>query len=288
MSFSIGIIGLPNVGKSTLFKALTKQPVNISNYPFCTIDPNIGIVTVPDKRLKDISKVIKPEKTTPTVIEFVDIAGLVKNAHQGEGLGNQFLAHIYAVDMVLLITRCFKDEKITHMEKDIDPKRDFEIITNELRLKDEKLAEKPLLNICNIQTEGINKEFNKCDLKIDIKLELETSELSKEEQKELELPPSKLNQLIKTCYQILDLITFYTITGGQETRAWTLKKNSFAPQAGKAVHSDFKEKFIRAEVINWEKLIKAGNWQKAREKGILQTQGKEYIVQDGDVIEFKI
>jgi len=342
MSLKIGIIGLPNVGKSTLFKALTKQPVNISNYPFCTIDPNIGIVTVPDKQLKDIAQVIKPKKITPTVIEFVDIAGLVKNAHQGEGLGNQFLAHIREVDAICQIVRNFTNEKVSHVESEISPEKDIETINTELIMKDLEIIDKRLekvkkqarshdkkilqeleiLNqIKNILEQGklifkhktneieqaskelglitakpmiyvlniSNQETKNSDyLSLDIKLELETSELSKKEQKELELPPPRLNQLIKTCYQILNLITFYTITGGQETRAWTLRKNSLAPQAGGVVHSDFEEKFIRAEVINWEKLIKAGNWQKAREKGILQTQGKEYIIQNGDVIEFKI
>jgi len=288
MSFSIGIVGLPNVGKSTLFKALTKQQVDISNYPFCTIDPNVGVVAVPDERLEKIAKVIKPDKTTPTIIEFVDIAGLVKNAHQGEGLGNQFLSHIYSVEATLLLTRCFEDDKITHTEKDINPQRDIEIITNELKLKDEQLANKPVINICNIKSEGTNKDFDKCDLTIDVKLELEASELSPTEQKELEIPSSQLDNLIKTCYKTLDLITFYTIKGGQETRARTLKKGLSVVQAGGVVHTDFEEKFIRAEVINWSELVEAESWAKARDKGLIRTEGRDYIVQDGDVIEFKI
>ncbi|MFH1460939.1 MAG: DUF933 domain-containing protein [Patescibacteria group bacterium] len=288
MSFSVGIVGLPNVGKSTLFKALTKQQVDISNYPFCTIDPHVGVVAVPDERLEKIARIIKPEKITPTIIEFIDIAGLVKNAHQGEGLGNQFLSHIYAVDAILLITRCFEDEKIVHVEKQIDPQRDFEIILNELKLKDEQLAQKPSVNVCNVKDEGKNKEFDKCDLKMDIKLEVERLDLSPKEQKELSLPCSQLDKLITACYEKLDLITFYTIKGGQETRAWTLEKNSKASQAGGLVHTDFQEKFIRAEVINWQKLVEAGSWSKTRDQGLLRTEGKEYLVQDGDVIEFKI
>jgi hypothetical protein len=379
MSFSIGIVGLPNVGKSTLFKALTKQSVDISNYPFCTIDPNVGVVAVPDKRLDKIAQVINPQKITPTVIEFVDIAGLVKNAHQGEGLGNQFLAHIREVQVV----RDFTNEKITHTEEGIDPQRDIEIINLELIMKDletvnkrlektqkqarsgdKKIAQElatleeikkileqgKLINSEQVRKQvrsptpnllgvGLLKELSKelglitakpmiyvfnisggpstrsdfvgarsgnirsaepllpeqaseaSALKaicLELKLELELSELSKEEQRELELPPSQLDQLIKSCYQALDLITFYTIKGGQETRAWTLKNNSKVTQAGGVVHTDFEEKFIRAEVINWQKLIKTGNWQIAREKGLLRTEGKKYIVQNGDVIEFKI
>ncbi len=376
MSFSIGIIGLPNVGKSTLFKALTKQAVDISNYPFCTIDPNVGIVKVPDARLKAIAQIINPDKVTPTVIEFVDIAGLVKNAHQGEGLGNQFLARIREVDAICQIVRDFVNEKITHVEGQVDPQRDIEIINTELIMKDletvnkrlektkkqsragdkktaqeleildeikkclaqgkltlecqnpsmepllkelQLLTAKPMIYVFNAGEDsslrgakpaspakrdergsnpaGKNKATGlprspdgslAMTLSLDLKSESDLTELSKEEQKELELPSSQLDKLIKTCYQALDLITFYTITGGQETRAWTLKKNSTAPQAGGVVHSDFEEKFIRAEIINWQELIKAANWQVAREKGLLRTEGKEYVVQDGDVIEFKI
>jgi hypothetical protein len=365
MSFSIGIIGLPNVGKSTLFKALTKQSVDISNYPFCTIDPNVGVVAVPDERLEAIAQVVQPEKITPTVIEFVDIAGLVKNAHQGEGLGNQFLARIREVDALCHIVRAFANEKIAHVEGQINPQRDIEIINTELIMKDletvnkrlektkkqarsgdKKLAQelevlnkikkileqgkliiseqrtinneqlikelglltaKPMIYVLNStghseqseESRGKNSQSTESfvasvpqddnpSLSLDLKSEAELSELTPEEIQELELLPSQLDQLIKTCYQALNLITFYTITGGQEARAWTLKNGSKAPQAGGVVHSDFEEKFIRAEVINWQKLIEAGSWQTAREKGLLRTEGKEYLVQDGDVIEFKI
>ena len=344
MSFSIGIVGLPNVGKSTLFKALTKQSVDISNYPFCTIDPNIGIVAVPDKRLEKIAQVIKPQKVTPTVIEFADIAGLVKNAHQGEGLGNQFLARIREVDAICQVVRDFSNEKVSHIEGQVEPQRDIEIVNTELIMKDletvnkrlektkkqartsdkkmiqeletlnqiKKLLEqeklilqyqtdnmkpiikelqlltaKPMIYVFNISGDPSITSASKA-IYLDLKSEAELSELTPEEAQELELTPSQLEQLIKTCYQALDLITFYTITGGQETRAWTLKTNSKAPQAGGVVHSDFEEKFIRAEIINWQKLIEIGNWQIAREKGQLRTEGKEYPIKDGDVIEFKI
>ena len=307
MSFSVGIVGLPNVGKSTLFKALTKIKVDIADYPFTTINPNIGVVAVPDERLEKIAEVIKPEKVTPTIIEFVDIAGLVKGAHKGEGLGNQFLAQIRNCDAIVEVIDCFR--------KNINPEGDMETIKIELEMKDleieerklssspfakareskEKenlLSKKPIVYVYNIKGD-VSRTFldtsmtrTRIVLEINLKMEEEISELSPAERKELGLE-SQLDQLILTCYNILDLITFYTITGGKETRAWTLPKNSKAPQAGAKVHSDFAE-FIRAEVIPWQKLITAGSWQKAREKGWLQTVGKDYIIQDGDVIEFKI
>jgi len=346
MSLSIGIIGLPNVGKSTLFKALTKQPIDISNYPFCTINPNVGIVAVPDERLEIINDTIKTPKMTPTVIEFVDIAGLVKNAHQGEGLGNQFLANIREVDAICHITRDFTNEKITHVENEINPKKDIEIINTELIMKDletinnriEKttkqtrsgdkkilkeleilkkikdllergtliskeeeimshkqlikelglLTTKKMIHVLNISGNDSIPDSNlENTISLDLKLEVEISELSKEEAEEIGAPTSNLNELIKECYKALDLITFYT-TGGPESRAWTIKKDSTAPQAGSAIHSDFEEKFIKAEIINWQKLIEVGSISSAREKGMLRIEGKKYIVQDGDVIEFKI
>ncbi len=342
MSFSVGIVGLPNVGKSTLFKALTKQSVDISNYPFCTIDPNVGVVAIPAKRLKKISKIIKPQKTTPTVIEFVDIAGLVKNAHQGEGLGNQFLARIREMDLVCQIVRDFINEEISHIEGEINPQRDIEIVNTELIMKDletvnkrlektkkqarsgdkktnqelneleeikqilekgkllaeEKneeteltkelqfLTSKPIIYLFNIGKGS--KETAPGKISLNLQLENEISELKEEERKELELPKNQLDKLITQCYKTLNLITFYTITGGKEARARTIKKGSKAPEAGGTIHSDFRDKFIKAEVINWQKLIDIGNWQTARQKGLIRTEGKDYIVQDGDIIEFKI
>lgn len=344
MSFSVGIVGLPNVGKSTLFKALTKKPVDIAAYPFTTIHPNFGIVEVPDERLKKIAEIIKPEKATPTVIEFVDIAGLVKGAHKGEGLGNQFLAEIRNCDAILQVVRAFVNEKAENVLREINPEKEIEIVKTELLMKDletlsglmmklekdvkkEKMAlkkfellkkikegvsqgklisemnlsdeekteikeyrfltQKPILCILNTDTLPPEARFHLAGLVVNLKEEEEISELSEEERKELAVN-AQLDQLIKNCYNVLDLITFFTVAGLKEVRAWTLKKGLKAPRAGVVVHSDFEEKFIRAEVIPWQSLVKAGSWQRARELGWLKTAGKEYIVQDGDVIEFKI
>jgi len=342
MSFSVGIVGLPNVGKSTLFKALTKKQVDIAPYPFTTIHPNFGVVSVPDERLEKISEVIKSEKVTPTIIEFVDIAGLVKGSHKGEGLGNQFLAQIKNCDAILLVLRCFADPKVENVLGEINPEKEIEIVKVELLMKDletlensiskmekkkdkktlrkieilkkikigvsqEKLiseigltneekeemkeyqflTQKPIFYILNInqKTPYLISEIK--HLEINLKEEDEISELSESEIKELGLK-SQLDQLIISCYNILDLITFYTVAGLKETKAWTLKRGLRAPEAGGIVHSDFRERFIRAEVIPWQKLVEAGSWSKAREKGWLQIVGKDYIVKDGDVIEFKI
>lgn len=356
MGFSVGIVGLPNVGKSTLFKTLTKKEIDISNYPFCTIDPNVGIVKVPDERLEKLTQFSQSAKTIPTAIEFVDIAGLVKGAHEGEGLGNKFLSNIREVDMIAHIVRGFENGKITHVHNKVDPISDVETINTELILSDldtvekrilkvekearsgdkkaialksvlekyksalenEKMAntveldekekelkkelqlltDKPILYVVNVnENQKISQENilpgipNKIFLPIQFELEL--AELSPEEaeifKKEAALDEgiSTMEGFITKCYELLGLITFLT-TGKDETRAWTIKKGSTAPQAGRAIHSDFEEKFIRASVINWQKLIEAGSLGNAVEKGLLRTEGKGYIVQDGDVIEFKI
>jgi len=339
MSFSVGIVGLPNVGKSTLFKALTRKQVDIASYPFTTIEPNVGKVTVLDKRLERIFETIKPQKKTPAFIEFVDIAGLVKEAHRGEGLGNQFLAQIRECSIILEVIREFKKDQIEHVEKNINPERDREIIKTEFILKDLETIENALskiekkaktkekeaikkLDVLNKIKEALNeskriseielsheekeeiKEFqfltekpviyllntSESNLKeepfrLNIKMEEEIVELSEQEIKELNME-SHLDYLIKACYNILDLITFYTIKGNEEVRAWPLKKGLKAIDAAGKVHTDFKEKFIKAEVISQDKLTES--WTKAKEQGLIKTVGKDYEVQDGDIIEFKI
>lgn len=299
---SIGIVGLPNVGKSTLFQALTQNKVDIADYPFTTIDPNVGTVAVPDERLVKLVEMIKPETHFPSVVEFVDIAGLVKNAHQGEGLGNQFLSHIFAVDAILFLVRCFKGKNSLP-----DPEDELAILKEEMHKKDEEidqrgtdtppLLDKPYFVVGNIKSQGDNLECPDCALKLDAKLELELSEMSQEDIEELGLK-SSLPELISRAYQTLDLISFYTIKGGKELRAWPVKESTAVEDAAGIVHTDFKEKFIKAEVIRYDRLLEAGTlavsakqsnpWQKAREKGWLQTEGRDYKVKDGDVIEFKI
>lgn len=361
MSLSVGIVGLPNAGKSTLFKALTEKRVDIASYPFTTIEPNVGVVQVLDERLSKIAEIVKPEKITPTIIEFVDIAGLVKNAHKGEGLGNQFLSHIRECDAILEAVRCFEDQNIEHVSGPINPERDIEIIKTELLMKDLETAGRAVekteketksgdkqaikkfellkkiesglgsgkkISELDLNGEEISQinEFNFLTLKpviyaynvskdqknvvpktplsalsLDFKLEGEISELEESEVKELGLS-SGLDSLVTACYNSLNLITFYTITGGKETRAWTLKNGEKCAKAGGVVHSDFEEKFIKAEVVPWQKLIATSfseneaslapkgreAWSKAKEGGAIRTEGKDYIVQDGDIIEFKI
>ena len=365
MSLSIGIVGLPNVGKSTLFNALTKKGVPAENYPFCTIDPSVGVVAVPDFRLDKLAEMSKSEKKIPAAVEFVDIAGLVKGASQGEGLGNQFLTHIREVDAIAQVVRMFDDEDVHHVAGEIDPLRDIEIINLELVLADMQSAEKRLQRIerdaksgekeliaerdvlrkivpvlqagkaartvlldeqgclvargmqlltmkpilyvlnrksgmVNVDAEGgerwrVLKEFLESEKAgycvVDAGVESDLSDVHDDERadfrRELGVGNDGLDDLIKAGYKLLDLISFLT-TGEKESRAWTIRRGSTAPEAGAAIHTDFRDKFIRADVIRWDVLVEAGSWSKAREKGMVRTEGKEYVVEDGDVMEFRI
>ena len=330
MQLKIGIVGLPNVGKSTLFKILTKQEVNIANYPFATIDPNVGVVAVPDERLQKLAEMSKSKKIIPAVVEFYDIAGLVKGANKGEGLGNKFLSHIRDVDAVVEVIRVFENSEIIHVEENINPLRDLEIINMELILKDLETVEKRMAKLDGEARSG-DKQKNK-DLEIvkKIKTTLENNQLANSAEevilneeviKEMNLLTAKkqiyllngkesdvseelknkikelradylimdlasennVNELIKKAYDILGLISFFT-TGEDETRAWTIKKESKAPQAAGEIHSDFEKKFIRAEVINSDKLLEVGGWNQAKQKGWLRLEGKDYVAQEGDVM----
>lgn len=365
MSLKIGIVGLPNVGKSTLFNGLTKKSVPAANYPFCTIDPSVGVVAVPDRRLIQLAAFSNSAKVVPAAVEFVDIAGLVKGASEGEGLGNQFLQHIREVDAILEIVRIFEDENIIHVDGAIDPKRDIEVINLELALSDlqvvtkrlesiardvkrgdkeaikeeqvlqkylvvlkegkraatavledeergavksvELLTTKPILYGLNKKTGGHNLDEMNDDrfhdlihylesegakwVVIDAKTEEDFKDLNEEERQLFQADVGKredgIDELIKAGYGLLNLITFFT-TGEDETRAWTIHVGDTAKEAGAAIHTDFRDKFIRAEVIHWDTLLTTGSYAKAREKGEVRTEGKEYIVKDGDVIEFKI
>lgn len=320
MALSIGIVGLPNVGKSTLFQALTKREVLIANYPFATIDPSVGVVAVPDERLDKLAEFSQSKKKVPAAVEFVDIAGLVKGASEGEGLGNQFLSHIRQVDAIAHVVRIFDNPNITHVGAEVNPLRDIETINTELLLSDmekeekkkattqmlQKLSEKPVLYVLNKEAGGHNLDetpndprwvelmeyFEKTNAKyviVDAGVENELRELHGDDKQQFRQEygtfDDGLSALIKTGYELLGLMSFFT-TGEDETRAWTITRGSTAPEAGAAIHTDFKDKFIRAEVINWRELIDAGSRAKAREKGLIRTEGKEYVVKEGDVIEF--
>ena len=362
MGLQIGIVGLPNVGKSTLFNALTKANAAVASYPFTTIERNVGVAEVPDQRLWDIAAMVNPERVVPTSIEFVDIAGLVKGASQGEGLGNQFLGYIRNVDAVAMVVRCFRDPQISHVTTELDPRDDIEVVDLELLLSDlatverrlekarsaakarpkeyaaeldfleelhhhleagqkvgdltvtDKEAEmlrelnlltaKPRLYVANLgeedplgegklvaavaevaAAEGAEK------VSICAQLEMELADWSPEEaaayRAETGSGEPGLQKLVKAGYRLLNLITFFTTTGGKEVRAWTLLKGTLAPQAAGKVHSDMERGFIRAEVISYEDLMASGSFAAAKQRGLLRLEGKEYLVQDGDVIHFR-
>ena len=360
----LGIVGLPNVGKSTLFNSLTKAGAESANYPFCTIDPNVGVVTVPDERLNLLGDFYKSKKVTPAVIEFVDIAGLVKGASKGEGLGNQFLANIREVDAIVHVVRCFEDSNVVHVDGSIDPLRDIETINLELVFSDLEILErriakvtktarmdkeaakelaflekvkahleegqlaitletenededawlatynlltaKPVIYAANvaeddIADDGANNQYvqavreyaakqNSEVFVICAQIEEEISELDEDERKmfleDLGLTESGLEKLVRASYHLLGLMSFLT-AGEDETRAWTIKIGTKAPQAAGKIHTDFERGFIKAEVVNYQDLLDCGYYAGAREKGLVRMEGKEYVVQDGDVILFR-
>ena len=357
----IGIVGLPNVGKSTLFNAITNAGAECANYPFCTIEPNVGVVPVPDERLDNLAKIYNPQKVTHAIIEFVDIAGLVKGASKGEGLGNKFLSHIRETDAICEVVRCFEDSNIVHVDGNINPVRDIETINLELIFADLETVEKridkaskltkadkkyqfefdtwkkvrqalqngeparsleysqeeleiikdaflltmkPILYVANVSEEQLTdendknvnavKEYAKKDkaevIKLCVKIEEELSMLEGTDKAEmleaLGLKESGLDKVIKASYSLLGLMSFLT-AGEPEVRAWTIKKGTKAPQAAGKIHSDIERGFIRAEIVSYNDLIKEGSINNAKEKGLMRSEGKEYVMQDGDIVLFK-
>ena len=347
---SVGLVGLPNAGKSTLFNLLTKRTVPAENFPFCTIEPSDGIVSVPDQRVEALGKLVNAGKLVHAAIEFRDIAGLVKDAHAGAGLGNKFLSHIREVDMVLMVIRAFENQDIVHVENRVDPAEDYEILMLELTLADQAtlekalpklekelksgkdkladqkitlakeilaklqdsqpantvprdeeadkeikhfrkslnlLTDKPILKLANIITDGENHEFAS-DFAMDVQLETELQDMSASERVELGVPAETgLDKMIQACYRTLNLATYLT-AGEVEARAWTFRQGMTAPQCAGVIHTDFEKNFVKAEVIKYADFVELGGRKQAMEKGKMSMEGKDYLMQDGDVVEFKI